>query len=361
MKKLGLALLAVFCVFSGTHCATYGKGQKAAPIAELALVTDTSTIDDNAFIRASWEGLVQIAKEKNSAYHYFRSEKQDEASFLAAIDLAVQHGAKMVVAAGIHFEVPLFIAQDRYPDIRFILVDSVPRNQDGTMYRAGNNTVGILFAEDQAGFLAGYAAVKDGYRKLGFMGGIAVPAVIRFGHGYIQGAEEAAKELGLPDGSIAINYMYTNTFEPSPDIQTRAATWYNDGIEVIFSCGGGICNSIFTAADQAGGKVIGVDGDQSSDSSTVITSAMKMLKQSVYDKISDFYNNTFPGGQQVIYAAENKGVGLPMENSRFENFSQAQYDEIFEMLADGSIVVDNNTEIEPNEIPTQKVAVNNLG
>jgi len=192
------------------------------------------------------------------------------------------------------------------------------------------------------------------------MGGMAVPAVIRFGHGYVQGAEYAAQELGLEDGSIELNYFYTGTFEPSPDIQTRAATWYNDGIEVIFSCGGGICFSIFPAAEQSGNVVIGVDSDQSAESETVITSALKLLQKSVYDCLAAFYAGEFPGGETLIFAADNLGVGLPMDTSKFETFTEADYDAIYAKLVDGTIVVDSNIDIQPDELPTAAVVVNNL-
>jgi len=330
---------------------------------ELVLITDLGTIDDRSFNQGSWEGVVQYATENGITHTYVQPAEQGDDTYLNAIDLAVQSGAKVVVTPGFLFEYPIFVAQDRYPNVKFILLDGSPNNGDWDNFegKVGANTVAVFYAEEQSGFLAGYAAVMDGYRKLGFMGGMAVPAVVRFGHGYIQGAEVAAQELGLADGSVTINYFYTGTFAPSPDIQTRAAAWYNDGIEVIFSCGGGICFSIFPAADQAGAKVIGVDGDQSTESSTVITSAMKLLTKSVYDKLADFYNGTFPGGQEVLYSAANLGVGLPMDTSQFRTFNQAQYQAIYDKLADGTIIVDNNIDIAPDAIPTRAVVVNNLG
>ena len=330
---------------------------------ELALITDLGTIDDRSFNQGAWEGVVQYAEEFGIAHKYYKPADQGDDAYLNAIDLAVQSGAKVVVTPGFLFEVPIFIAQDRYPDIKFILLDGSPNNGDYDNWDAkvGSNTASVFYAEEQSGFLAGYAAVLDGYRNLGFMGGMAVPAVIRFGHGYIQGAEYAAQELGLADGSIKLNYFYTGTFAPSPDIQTRAAAWYNEGIEVIFSCGGGICFSIFPAAENSGNVVIGVDGDQSGESPTVITSAMKLLTKSVYDCLTDYYGGTFPGGQELIFSAANLGVGLPMDTSKFNTFSQADYDAIYAKLMSGAVVVDNNTDIAPDQIPTKAVVVNNLG
>ena len=198
----------------------------------------------------------------------------------------------------------------------------------------------IVYAEEQSGYLAGYAAVKDGYKKLGFMGGIAVPAVIRFGHGFIQGADAAAKELGLTD--VEMKYYYTGVFWETPEVQNRAASWFESGTEVIFSCAGGAGSSVMAAAVVNNGKVIGVDTDQSGESETVITSAVKGLAESVYQTLELYYANEFPGGTTKVFDASVKGVGLPMETSQFKTFSQEDYDAVYEKLVNGEIVVDNS-------------------
>ncbi|MCL2486277.1 MAG: BMP family ABC transporter substrate-binding protein, partial [Oscillospiraceae bacterium] len=200
----------------------------------------------------------------------------------------------------------------------------------------------------------------DGYRELGFMGGIAVPAVIRFGYGFVQGAEYAAKELELEEGDVNISYNYTGAFWPLPEIQAMSAAWYEGGTEVIFSCGGGICLSIFASAEAAGTKVIGVDVDQAAESDTVITSAVKGLGASVYSTLEKYYADSFPGGQTLVMEAANDGVGLPMGTSRFETFSQADYDAIFAKLVKGEIprMVDDGKTVEPSVVPVELVTVN---
>ena len=330
---------------------------------ELALITDLGTIDDRSFNQGAWEGLVQYAQENNITHKYYKPADQGDDAYLNAIDLAVQGGAKVIVTPGFLFEVPVFLAQDRYPDVKFILLDGSPNNGDYGNFvgKVAPNTVSVFYAEEQSGFLAGYAAVKDGYRNLGFMGGMAVPAVIRFGHGYVQGAEVAAQELGLANGSIKINYYYTGTFAPAPEILTMASAWYNEGIEVIFSCGGGICFSIFPAAENSGNKVIGVDGDQSGESETVITSAMKLLTKSVYDCLTDFYAGRFQGGKELLFSAANLGVGLPMDTSKFNTFNLADYNAIYAKLQSGAVTVNNDIEITPDKLPTNAVVVNYLG
>jgi basic membrane protein A len=243
----------------------------------------------------------------------------------------------VIVTPGFLFEVAVFIAQDRYPDVRFILVDGSPHNADDSQAKVGANTVGITYAEDQAGFLAGYAAVKDGYRNLGFVGGMAVPAVIRYGYGYVLGAEYAAKELSLAAGSVTVEYHYAGAFIPSPETQARAAAWYNAGVEIIFAAAGGAGNSVLAAAQQSNKKAIGVDVDQSGESPTIITSAMKGVTVSVYDSIAAFYKGSFPGGQDLVFDAKNDGVGLPLASSKFTAFTENDYNSIFGLLANGTI------------------------
>ncbi len=221
------------------------------------------------------------------------------------------------------------------------------------------NAVGIVYAEEQAGFLAGYAAVMDGSTKLGFMGGMAVPAVVRFGYGFVQGAEYAAKEMGLKD--LVMNYHYTGGFDATPEAQALAASWYNSGIEVIFACGGAVGNSVMAAAEAVNGKVIGVDVDQSGESETVITSSMKGLASSVEQTLADFYAGNFPGGQAVVKDAAVDGVSLPMETSKFETFSQADYDAIYAKLVAGEITLLKDGDItSATEIPVETMTVTEI-
>ena len=312
---------------------------------ELALITDIGTIDDKSFNQGSWEGLEMYAVEHGLTYKYYQPAEQSDIAYLDSIQLAVENGAKLIVTPGFLFEVPIFTAQQMYPEVYFVLVDGVPNDGNwgaGPEFLTADNTVGVLYAEEQSGFLAGYAAVKEGYTKLGFMGGMAVPAVVRFGLGFVQGADYAAKELGVDE--VTVNYHYTGGFEQTPEAQAMAASWYNDGVEVIFAAGGAVGNSVMNAAEAAGKWVIGVDIDQSIESETVITSAMKGLQSSVYQAIDSFYKggDASPGGQNWTLCADRDGVSLPMETSKFSVFTQADYDAIFAALVDGTVVVSDD-------------------
>ena len=326
---------------------------------ELALVTDIGTINDKSFNQGTWEGLVAFAEANNKTYNYYQPTGQSTDIYLDFIEQVVNAGAKVIVTPGFLFEEPIFIAQDMYPDVHFVLIDGNPHSADYSEFRTEKNAVGIVFAEEQAGFLAGYAAVKDGYTKLGFMGGMAVPAVIRFGYGFVQGAELAALEMGIE--GLVMNYHYTGGFAATPEAQALAAAWYADGIEVIFACGGPVGNSVMAAAEAAGGKVIGVDVDQSGESPTVITSAVKGLAPAVEQTLAAYYAGEFPGGEAQVKDAALDGVGLPMASSKFTTFTQEDYDKIYAQLVAGEIALLKDTDVASVvEIPVARVTVTEI-
>lgn len=338
----------------------------AANTIELALITDVGTIDDKSFNQGAWEGVEAYAKENNITYKYYQPAEQSDTAYINSIDLAVKAGAKVIVCPGFLFEVPIHTVQTQYPDVKFVILDGAPHAGDYNVEIA-DNTYSIFYAEEEAGFLAGYSIVKEGYTKLGFMGGMAVPAVVRFGYGFVQGAEYAAHELGLTE-EVQIKYTYVGNFDASPENQAKASSWYNEGTEVIFACGGAVGNSVMKAAEAAGAKVIGVDVDQSGESETVITSSMKNLSKSVYDALTAYYGGNFPGGTSVSLDATVQGVQLPMENSRFEKFTQADYDAIYgkivaqeiEIMNDAAVVEDSGKpaeEVTAADIPVSKVKV----
>lgn len=341
MKRVLSILIVLSILLSIVACspADEQEGSETAnedgeQVYELALVTDANSIDDKGFNQGSWEGLEEYALENDISHQYYRPIDQSTDGYLVAIESAINNGAKLVVTPGFLFETAIYKAQDLYPDVKFVLLDGVPQNGDYTDYKTADNTYSIVFKEDQSGFLAGYAAVKEGYRDLGFFGALAVPAVVRFGYGFAQGAEYAAQELDLEEDSINLKYTYTGTFEILPENQTKAASWYQSGTEAIFGCG--TPPNVFAAAESVGdGSVsIGVDIDQSSESETVLTSAMKNLSVAVYDAISKYYNGEFPGGENAVLGVESNAVGLPMETSRFENFTQDDYNEIYQKMID---------------------------
>ena len=207
------------------------------------------------------------------------------------------------------------------------------------------NVAGIAFKEEQSGYFAGYAAVMEGYTKLGFSGGGGGtnPACCRYGYGFVQGANAAAAEK---DVQVEVNYswQYGSNFGSSPELQTMANGWYQSGTEVIFACGGSMFQSISAAAAANDGAVIGVDVDQSTESDTVITSAMKELADAVQWSLAKVYDNTFSeiGGQATSLGVETDAVGLPTETWSMTNFTVEQYEAMYQQVKDGTLTVDDN-------------------
>lgn len=360
-KILGVLLSASLCL-SCVACGDSKDKQNGGAKYELAVVTDANSIDDRGFNQGAWEGLSKYAEENKISHQYYRPIDQSTDGYLVAIESAVNNGAKLVVCPGFLFEPAIFQAQDKWPDVKFIILDGVPQDGTYTTYKTADNTYSIVFAEEQSGFLAGYATVKEGYRQLGFFGAMAVPAVKRYGYGFLQGADYAAKELGLSANDITCKYLYTGTFDILPENQTKAASWYQSGTEAIFGCG--TPDNVFAACESVGGnKVsIGVDVDQSASSDTVMTSAMKNLSLAVYDGVKKYYNNEFPGGKNVTLTINEDALELPMDTSRFKKFTKEDYDKIVaDMKADKDGMVSSmirDVDKDGNVIDTAKVAEN---
>ena len=310
---------------------------------DVAFVTDVGNIDDQSFNQYTWQGVQDFCSANSLNANYYRPTEDSDAARLEQMDNAVNDGAKAIVVAGYLFGSSIAEAQAKYPDIQFLALDVSTADLGDTAPTA--NTALITYKEEQAGYLAGYAAVTDGYKELGFLGGMAVPAVIRYGYGFVQGADAAAKELGVTD--VNIKYWYSGGFAATDEVKNKMDGWYSEGTEVVFACGGPVCQSCDAAAQANGGKMIGVDVDQSGQFDTVITSATKGLAESVNTALTDALNNgwkftdTYAGKQTVLGAAENC-VGLPMSTSKFTKFTQEQYDAMYAAIVDGSLVIDDS-------------------
>ena len=306
---------------------------------DVALIVSYGGINDGSFNQGAWEGVVDFASTRDISYQHFTPSEFTDAGYLSTIELAVNAGASIIVLPGFSFTHAVYAAQDIFPDVHFALLDDLPADPETWETRIEPNTVAVTYAEEQAGFLAGYAAVIEGFRNLGFIGGMQMPPVSRFGHGFILGADYAGTKLNLSPGDIEVIYHYANTFDASPIVQTTAASWYVSGTEIIFQAASAAGFSIMQAAETNNGFVIGVDTDQSGDSDTVITSAIKGVDVSVYQILDLFFNDNFPSGEQIVFDASSGGVGLSMETSRFNTFTQEMYDELFVQLINGEITI----------------------
>ena len=352
MKKILSLVLALALAVS--CCALFGGTAKAedAVITKVALVTDVGTIDDESFNQACWQGVKAWCEANGIEYTYYQPTEDSTDARVLSVAQAISEGANVVVMPGYLFGATVLTVQDEFPDVYFIAVDVGAG--DLTLdyvdyYDPSANVACLTFSEEQAGYLAGYAAVKEGYTKLGFTGGGGGdnPACCRYGYGFVQGADAAAKETGA---EVEINYTYGGQFSGSPEITAKMEGWYQNGTEVVFACGGGIYTSAVEAAEKNNGKVIGVDVDQSYISDLIITSAMKGL-QNVTESLLESLNKgeweTYGGKVSNFGLLEGEYVGLPTETWSLENFTVEDYEAVKDQIKAGEIEVSNATDAMP--------------
>ena len=315
---------------------------------QVAFVTDVGQLKDKSFNQGTYDGVKLYAAANGLSYKYYQPANGDQATDddrYDAMKAAVEAGAEVVVCAGYLQEAALKRAAIEFPEVPFVFIDGYPLTDD-----EGNtltNVAGIAFQEEQAGYLAGYAAVKDGFTKLGFSGGGGGTndACCRFGYGYVQGANAAAAELGE---TVDMNYSweYGATFHASTELQTMISGGYANGTEIVFACGGSMFQSISAAASANDGYVIGVDVDQSGESDAVVTSAMKGLSDAVQWAVAKVYDSTFTeiGGTATSMGVKDNAVELPTaaESWRFETFTVEEYEALYQQMLDGTLVVDND-------------------
>ena len=345
---------------------------------KVAMITDYGDITDQSFNQTTYEACKAFAEDNSIEFSYFRPAGDNTADRVAMIEKAVDEGFNVIVMPGYAFGGAIVEAAPEFPDVKFIALDVAagdlletavakagesydytPENWDLSKYVDMSNVYCAVYQEELCGYMAGYAAVKLGYKNLGFLGGMSVPAVVRYGYGFVQGVDAAAADMGLTD--VKVNYIYGGQFFGDADITAVMDTWYQGGTEVVFACGGGIYTSAVDAAKKVNAKVIGVDVDQAGviakyagvDGMTV-TSAMKGLYPATYDTLTDVIVN----GNWEKYVGKIETLGLvsgtdpeanyvqiPMGDGTqwSDSFTQDDYKAMVKDMFDGKITVSNNT------------------
>ena len=366
MKKFLAILLALVMVLGLAACGAAKPAEESASNPadaipdemtsadgkyQVAFITDVGQLKDKSFNQGTYDGVKLYADANGQSYKYYQPANGDQATDddrVDAMKLACENGATVVVAAGFMQEGALRAAATAYPDVKFVFIDGYPIADD-----EGNiltNVAGISFQEEQSGYLAGYATVMEGYTKLGFMGGGGGtnPACQRFGYGFAQGAEAAAAVKGV---KVELNYswMYGSSFSASPELQTMATGWYQNGTEVIFACGGSMFTSIANAAAAEDGKVVGVDVDQSSQSPAVITSAMKGLADATVWAVEKHYAGKWAdiGGKATALGASDNAVGLPTATWSLTGWTVEEYEALFADIVAGKVTISDELVLSP--------------
>ena len=350
---------------------------------KIAMVTDSGDITDQSFNQTTYEACKEWAADNGAEFNYYKPESDSDEARNASVDQAVADGANVIVLPGYMFAATIVEQSDMYPDVKFIAPDVSagdicekgvgegytynPDDYEVSDYYNKDNVYCCTYQEEISGYMAGYTAVKLGYKHLGFLGGMSVPAVTRFGYGYVQGADEAAKELGITD-QVELEYVCGGQFYGDADITAYMDTWYGSkGVEVVFACGGGIYTSAAEAAAKVDAKVIGVDSDQSGiiGEDLTVTSAMKGLAPTVKnvlqaiseDKWEDYAGKIDNLGL-ISENSEDNYVQLPMETTQWDDaFTVDDYKELVKKLYDGEIEVSSDI----TALPETEIAVEDYG
>jgi len=354
---------------------------------KVAMITDYGDITDQSFNQTTYEACKAFAEANGVDFQYFKPAGDNTADRVAMIESAIDQGYNVIVMPGYAFGAAIAETAPKFEDVKFIALD-VSAGDLGEGFVVPANLYCAVYQEELCGYMAGYAAVKLGYKNLGFLGGMAVPAVQRYGYGFVQGVDAAAAELELTD--VKLNYAYGNQFFGDADITAAMDTWYAGGTEVVFACGGGIYTSAVDAAKKVeGAKVIGVDVDQAgvianyaagegADAATVegykaltVTSAMKGLYPATYDTLTDVIVN----GNWEKYSAKIDTLGLvsaddpaanyvqiPMESTQWADgaFTQDDYKALVKAMFDGTLTVSNDTTKAASDFATV-ITVEDLG
>lgn len=385
MKSLAALLLAVCLLISAVGCGSSGvKKNTGNSEYRVAMITDSGDITDQSFNQTTYEACLEYCTENEIDFTYKKPDGDTDYARIAMIDVAVAEGYNIIVMPGYIFAPAIVEVTYKYPDVKFIALDMTagdiiaaavgnkyyenPDAYEASDYYNTENTYCAVYQEEIPGYMAGYAAVKLGYRNLGFLGGQAVPAVMRYGFGYVQGINDAAKELGITD-EVQVEYAYGGQFYGSTEVTAAMDTWYSQGTEIVFACGGGIFTSAAEAAAKVNGKMIGVDSDQSViidayGEGMTVTSAMKGLGATVKAMLNSIIaDHTW---EEHVGKIENLGlisgsdmtlnyVGLPEDTTQWnENFTVEDYHTLVKKIYDGEIRISNSTD----SMPAVDVTVN---
>lgn len=404
MKRKMIAMfLAAAMTFSLTACGGSGNAADKQTSAEaeesggggeeasgsdisLAMITDSGDITDQSFNQTTYEACKAWAEANGVDFTYYKPDSDSDEARNASVDQAVAGGANVIMMPGYMFAAAVVAQSDLYPDVKFVALDVSagdicekgvgegydynPDNWDVTEYYNTDNVYCCTYQEEISGYMAGYAAVKLGYKHLGFLGGMSVPAVTRFGYGYVQGINDAAKELGIA-GEVEVEYVCGGQFYGDADITGAMDTWYGTkGVEVVFACGGGIFTSAAEAAVKTGGKVIGVDSDQApiidqTQEGLTVTSAVKGLSTTVNTVLTDIqdgkwsdYAGKIDNLGMVSEIPEENFVQLPTASTQWgDGFTEEDYKTLVKAIYNGEVKISNDI----SAMPATDVKVTDYG
>lgn len=334
------------------------------PISKIALITDVIELEEDFHTAAVWQGIANCGDANGIEYARYRPEQATVDAICTQFDAAVADGAKVIVCKGTLFAGALAKMQEKYPEVKFIAIDI----SEASIGNLAENTHCVLFRQEQAGYLAGYAAVKDGFTKLGFMGEFETENYSNYGYGFVQGANDAALEN---DTHIELTFGYASDYNSPEEALAALDEWYASGLEIaMVSANDTFMKSAAELAVKNFCYIAGTNIDQSYlgsnfDYNPFMTSGMKGITEAVDATLEMVLAGNWKshlGGQTLrfglqsgnyLYLPESEGLWL------FENFTLEEYNILKNSLSSGNITINNampktDEEIVTITIPSEK-------
>ncbi len=313
---------------SGGQASTAATTTGAGPL-RIGMVTDVGGLNDRGFNHLAYLGL-QEAKRKLGAQIQV-AESKSSADYIPNLASFARQGYDLVVGVGYTEIAAMGAAAKRFPQTHFAIVDVSDQDLAG----APPNVLGLLFREEQVGYLAGYLAALEAKRLPGTdvvssVGGEKQPPVDRFIAGYRAGAKKA-------DPGIKVLNSYSQDFSDQAKCKAIALNQIAAGSVAVFQVAGGCGLGALDAAKEQGVWGIGVDADQSFLGPYVLTSATKRVDRAVFLAIQSVARGTFHGGD-AVYGLDQGGVGLGKISPKIPHREAAAVDRIRAQIVAGTIV-----------------------
>lgn len=323
----------------------YQAADDAVPLpggASIALAADAAGIEagPDALL---WQGVQTFAANFGyTAQSCLYGEGASLATAEDALRAAAQSGAALVVCRGEAMARALFNIQANYPNVHYLLFDDEPHSEDYTSYATEASVHCVLFREEQAGYLAGYAAVAEGYTALGFVGRDELPGIVRYCTGFLQGANAAAERQGQ---NVTLRVWYTGDIGDPAVATQRMIDWFNGGTGLILADGDALMQSALEAVNQTGAKAFATGWDQNALGERVLGSAIQCYNTAVQRQLYKFFSGNSTWSQQDAGQTERLGytdgsVALAGSAWRFNNFTQNDYERLYEQLRNSELEVE---------------------
>ena len=274
---------------------------------KVGVVLDVGGVNDKSFNHLAYLGMRKAVSQLGVSGSYLPSNSQ--ADYVPNLTHYAQLHPNLIIATGVLMSGAILTVAKQYPHQKFAIIDGYP--QDAKFNRVNlPNVANLLFHEQESGYLAGVIAGlmeknhigKARHNVIGAMGGIAVPAVVRYIAGYVAGAKKV-------DPTIKVRIGYSNSFTNQGAGNTVGRTQISSGADILFAVAGGSGLGYLAAAQQAGVYGVGVDADQSYLGRYIVTSAIKRVDTATFNAIKEAISGHFRPGDH-LFTVKNNGTGF---------------------------------------------------